>query len=201
MNPEQPAYNPKTRVSNELSVMQPGEATICNVKRHPIGILGIYFIVGLLILVLAVLAFAVVPSLFSDNDSAGQMALAIFFILAVVMGLYSLIATKVYWGNSWVVTSDSITQINQRSLFGRESSQLGLESLEDITVEQNGVLAHMFNYGVLKAETAGHHSKFVFLYCPNPNFYAQQILQAREAYTLREQHGYRTTYEPPQPPA
>jgi hypothetical protein len=87
-----------------------------------------------------------------------------------------------YWGNSWVVTTDSITQVNQTGLFTRQSSQLSLANLEDVTAEQNGILAHAFNYGLLKAETAGEHSKFSFYYCPNPNLYAQQILHAREQF-------------------
>ncbi len=51
-----------------------------------------------------------------------------------------------------------------------------------MTAEQNGILAKMFNYGVLKAETAGEHSKFTFTNCPNPTLYAQQIIQAREEF-------------------
>jgi hypothetical protein len=95
-----------------------------------------------------------------------------------------------------VVTSDSLTQISQTSLFNRQSSQLALVNIEDVTAEQNGILAHMFNYGVIRVETAGERSKFVFTYCPNPNFYAQQILQAREALGPTSHHP-----QAPQPPA
>src|SRR6202011_6093270 len=91
-------------------------------------------------------------------------------------------ATRIYWGNSWIVTSDSVTQVSQTSLFKRQSSQLSLIHLEDVTAEQNGVLAHMFNYGLLRVETAGERSKFTFTFCPNPNFYAREILAAREAF-------------------
>ncbi len=179
---------PTTRVSNTLSVTQPGEQTLCSMKRHPIGIFGIYAANGFAIVVMAILAFSVAPSLSNGTSSFTLAATLGFVIVSAVCLIFALIATKVYWGNSWVVTSDSITQVAQISLFSRQSSQLSLESLEDVTVEQNGILPHIFNYGTLKAETAGHHSKFVFPYCPNPNYYAQQILAAHEAFAQVEHH-------------
>jgi uncharacterized membrane protein YdbT with pleckstrin-like domain len=186
VNPGQPSatYDPKQHVANSLTVMQAGEVKICDVKRHPIGILTIYMMSGLMLVIVAVLAFAVAPHLSGSVSSrqVSQVGGIVLLILAVICAIYSLIATKVYWGNSWIVTSDSLTQVNQTSLFNRQSSQLSLGNLEDISAEQNGILTHMFNYGVLKVETAGERSKFQFTYCPNPNFYAQKIIAAREAF-------------------
>lgn len=188
MNP-QDTYDPKQKVGNELSVLQPGEVHICDIKRHPIGVLGIYFIIGFILLVIAVLGFGVFPSLLSSSGSVSssqvtQVAAAFFLIVAVVCAVYGIIFTRVYWGNKWVVTSDSVTQVAQSSLFRRQSAQLSLASIEDVTAEQNGVLAQAFKFGVLKVETAGHREKFSFAYCPNPNFYAKCILEAREAYEM-----------------
>ncbi len=67
-------------------------------------------------------------------------------------------------------------------MFDKQSSQLSLGNLEDISAEQNGILTHMFNYGAVRVETAGERSKFFFNFCPNPNYYAQQILTARETF-------------------
>jgi hypothetical protein len=193
MNPQDQQYNqqydPKQKVGNELSVMQPGERHICDIKRHPIGILSVYFIIGFVLVVIAVLGFGVFPSLFSSSGSVSssqvtEVGAIIFLIVASICAVFGLISTRVYWGNKWVVTSDSVTQISQVSLFRRQSAQLSLASIEDVTAEQNGVLAQMFKFGVLKVETAGHREKFAFPYCPNPNFYAKCILEAREAYEM-----------------
>jgi hypothetical protein len=167
--------------------MQPGEVKICDIKRHPIGILTIYVMSGVMLIVVAVLAFAVAPHLSSNTSSSQitQIGAIVLLILAIICAAYSLIATKVYWGNSWIITSDSLTQVHQGSLFDRQSSQLSLGNLEDISAEQNGVLTHLFNYGVLRVETAGERSKFQFIYCPNPNFYASKIIAAREAFERR----------------
>jgi uncharacterized membrane protein YdbT with pleckstrin-like domain len=75
-----------------------------------------------------------------------------------------------------------VTQVQQTGLFNKQSSQLSLENLEDVTAEKNGILAQMFNFGVIKCETAGERSKFVFPFCPNPTYYAQEILNARERF-------------------
>ena len=203
MNPQdaQP-LDPKTRVANTLSVTQPGERTIFTVKRHPIGIFSTYVMCGLFLIAIAVLAFVVAPRVFASSGTA-QVVLTgalLFVIVAAVCVAFALIATKIYWGNSWVLTTDSITQVTQASLFRRQSSQLELDNMEDVTAEQNGVLAHMFNYGVLRVETAGESSKFMFAYCPNPNYYAQQVLAAREAFREHD-HAEAGAYQPAPPVA
>lgn len=164
--------------------MQPGEQVIFQIKRHPIGIISIYAVLGVMLAALAVVIFGVGPGLFSDIDRNTYLGYgAIVFLLVTLLSVvFSFIANIVYWGNTWILTSDSVTQIAQTSLFNKHSSQLSLNNLEDVTVEQNGMLTHIFNYGILKAETAGERSKFSFVYCANPNFYAQKILQAREMF-------------------
>lgn len=200
MNPQDTNLSPdpqKHAINNPLSVMQPGEQMICEIKRHPFGIFGIYLGGGALLVVLAILIFGVGPMLL-DGDSRSEVygfGGAIFAFVSLVTLAFVFISQKVYWGNSWVVTTDSVTQITQVSLFSKRSSQLSLGNLEDITAEQNGILAHMFHFGNLKAETAGERSKFVLTYCPNPNDYARKILSAREQFEQRrggdEQRSYR----------
>lgn len=182
MNPQEPQpHDPKTYGDSRLTVMQEGEQIIFHVKRHPIGLI-INYVMGLVVIgATAVLAFGVLPSLSSTPGQFDGIGVGVLLIVIILYLLYSFVATVVYWGNEWIVTSDSLTQINQTTLFHKESSQLSLENLEDVSAIQNGILTHIFGYGILKVETAGEHSKFAFPYCPNPNYYAQQILAAREA--------------------
>jgi hypothetical protein len=199
----QPDASAQQYVRNPLAVMQPGEQTICEVKRHPIGMLGTYLTSGVMLVVLAVLAFVVVPHLAgSDNQSKALAAGSlVFLVLAALVLAFVFIANKVYWGNHWIVTSDSITQISQVSLFNRQSSQLSLGNLEDVTVQQRGILQQLFKYGTIRAETAGERSKFVFPFCPNPNYYAQKILAAREVFEQVHHGGKQEPYQPSQPMA
>lgn len=189
MNPEyptQPPADPTDDIKNPIASMQPGEKNICEIKRHPIGMLGTYIMSGFVLVVVAVLALIVAPHVITSQSSGKvtTIGVLIFLIVAIFTSLFVFIANKVYWGNRWVLTTDSLTQITQNSLFDKQSSQLSLGNLEDVTAEQNGILTHMFKYGVLRVETAGERSKFMFLYCPNPDDYAKQILSAREAFEV-----------------
>jgi hypothetical protein len=216
--PDQPAQPP---IENPLSVMQPGEQIICEIKRHPVGLIGVYGMSGLIVVGLAVAVFGFAPDVITtvSRSQVLEVGSLLFFIVTLLVFGFVFIANKVYWGNRWVVTSDSITQISQSSLFDKQTSQLSLGNLEDVTVEQDGPLQHMYNFGLLRCETAGERSKFVFLYCPNPNYYAKQILGARERFEqdrsggdqqrlYREQGAYPQPtpgqygqYGAPQPPA
>lgn len=202
MNPQE--------IKNPIGVQQEGEQTICEIRRHPIGILGIYFVAGLLLVGIAIILFAVGPKVFTNVSHASYMGLALiaYLVIAFMTVGFLFISNKVYWGNRWILTTDSITQMSQTSLFNNQSSQLSLGNLEDVTAEQNGLLTHMFNYGVLRVETAGERSKFLFAYCPNPNHYAQEVISAREKFEqkIREPQntginvGTEAAAQPPLPP-
>ena len=183
--------------------MQSGERNIFEVKRHPFGMFGIYLAAAVMLVVLALIVFAVLPTVFADNSAQVTSLGAIVFLIVLIMtAVFLAISHKVYWGNRWILTSDSLTQILQVSLFDKQTSQLSLANLEDVTAIQNGILAHMFNFGSLKAETAGERSKFVFVFCPNPNYYAQQILNAREQFVQSQHEGGAQTIAPsPSPQA
>jgi uncharacterized membrane protein YdbT with pleckstrin-like domain len=177
--------------NNPLAVMQEGEKVLCDLKRHPVGIFTTYAFAGVLLAALAVIAFVVLPgatNAVNRNKVMGYAALGYLVIAVFVVG-FTYIASIIYWGNRWIVTSDSITQVLQTGLFQKQSSQLSLGNLEDVTVEQNGVLPRIFNYGTLKAETAGERSKFIFLFTPNPTQEAQKILAAREEFELGHRGG------------
>jgi hypothetical protein len=183
----EPNGQPHPLVNNPLNAMQEGETIIFSVKRHPIGLVFMYLSFGFMLALVGVVA-AMAPSWLSDYDSntVSQIAWITFLVAAIFAAIFTFIGQIVYNGNRWILTDDSLTQVSQHSLFDRQNSQLSLANLEDVTAHQDGILAHMLNYGVLKAETAGERSKFSMLYCPNPNAYAQKILMAREAF---EQNG------------
>jgi Bacterial PH domain len=175
-----------------MVVLQPGEQLVGEIKRHPFGIIRLYIGVVLATGLAAGLAFLVLPGMLqSSNDSSAmtQVYIGLGLLIAImVLGLG--VATTVYWQNMWVITTDSITQITQTGLFSRQVSQLSMDNLEDVTVDQDGIIPHMLNFGILKVESAGERSKFVFIFCPNPNAWARQILDIHEKF-LEERRNVR----------
>lgn len=183
-----PGLDPQA-VKNPLNVMSDGEKIICDIRRHPIGLLGVYLVSGFLILVLLT-TVALLPQFVTDLSNQSKTYV---FLGAVLFGLlvaaFAYIAVVVYKGNRWIVTSDSITQVTQVSLFNKQTSQLSLANLEDVTFEQNTVFQTMFGYGTLKVETAGERSKFQFPYCPTPQRCAIEIIQAHEQFMAANPEG------------
>lgn len=172
------------QVNNPLRAMSPGEQIICEIKRHPIGMISRYVTVALLMTALGAFAVFIIPNAIDQSDQQQAQAIALFgLVVAGGISMLTLWASAfVYYRNRWIVTSDSITQLNQNGLFSAQLSQLSMANLQDVTVVQDGVFPTWFNYGILRAESAGEHSKFIFFYCPNPKMYAQRILMARENY-------------------
>ena len=182
----QPAQSSEN-MNHPMAVMQPGERVICVVKRHPIGMLGIYFTATFMVVLIATLGLYFVPSLLTSSGHYTQSQ-AVLAVLVIVLGIAILVSASIalahyiYWQNRWIVTTDSITQVTQLGVFRKRTSQLSLASLEDVTVDQNGLLPTAMNYGTLRAETAGERSKFAITFTRNPNTCAREILNARELF-------------------
>lgn len=197
MNPDNQQYTPPQspvpnssntseealqKVYNPLSVMRPGERVICHITRHPFGLIGMYLMSALL-LIGAFVGAGLAAHYATNLTSRDKMYIFVgAVIFAALILAYMYMASYIYNGNRWIVTSDSITQITQVGLFRKQTSQLSLGNLEDVTFEQESILQSMFGFGTLHVETAGEHSKFVFLFCPNPQKCAVEIIQAHEQY-------------------
>lgn len=179
-----PQQQPRSDGSDlhKFVVLQPGERIICQIKRHPFGLISMYISSGILAALVLGAAVAV-PTLLTGVTSQLKLAAVVgaAILIALIM-LFAYISTFIYNANRWIVTSDSITQVTQTGLFTKETSQLSLANLEDVTVDQNGMLQAMFRFGTLRAESAGARGKFFFSFCPNPNDYARKVIEAHEAY-------------------
>ncbi len=186
MNPTQPNDNDADdqlqKIHNPLSVMQPGERVICEIRRHPIGLVGVYSMTALVTGVLVAIAI-LTPYYATFLNGQQRLGVVLATGLAIVISLlFTYISVYIYKANRWIVTSDSVTQIAQTGLFNQQTSQLSLANLEDVTVDQDGILQTVFGYGNLVVESAGERSKFVFPYCPNPHEYAKKVIAAHEEY-------------------
>lgn len=180
--------NPPQEKLHPMVVLRPGERVIGEIKRHPFGILSVYFSGAIAIVTAFTIAILAPNFIQQSGDNILGPALLAAAILSIGIACVLWIATSIYWQNRWIITDDSITQIIQDGLFGRRVSQLSMENLEDVTVDQRGIIQSMFNFGTLKAETAGERAKFVFPFCPNPNAYARKILEVHETFLHQSRH-------------
>lgn len=87
---------------------------------------------------------------------------ALFWFFAVVYWLFLaaflLVAWIEYWLDMWIITSERIIDIEQRSLFSREVSEFLLSRVQDVTVEVPNLIATVLRYGNIVVQTAGEKS-------------------------------------------
>ncbi len=164
-------------------MLEAGEHVVTIVHRHPIGIIAIYLEALIGILAITGLGYLV----FSDrlhnlSGQAYRLMIGIVIVLVGLVALIILVATYVYHQSRLIVTDKSLVQVIQKGLFIRKISRLSMSNVEDVSAAHSGILAMMFNFGTLTVQTAGEEDNFIFIYCPNPDYYAERILDARQAY-------------------
>ena len=169
---------------SQTDLLEPGEELITVVYRHPIGIIGYYLeAFSGLILIVGFLAFLIAnfagPS---DSNAAASIIVGGSIFAFAILVFFLFVATYVYRQCRLLVTDRSLVQILQHSLFIRKVSRLSLSNVEDVSAESRGILASIFGYGTLLIQTAGAMDNFEFSKCPNPTFYADRIIEARQRY-------------------
>jgi uncharacterized membrane protein YdbT with pleckstrin-like domain len=166
-------------------MLLPGEVIVTIIRKHVFGLILIYLAVLGAAAVIVAFVVVVASNLINENvNFVNFAAISIFAIALLAFILF--IATYVYRQSRIIVTNRSLIQVLQKGLFVRKVSRLSFADVEDVTAEMRGILQSLFNYGTLQIETAGERPNFVFTYCPKPNFYAEQILTARQQFEDEE---------------
>jgi uncharacterized membrane protein YdbT with pleckstrin-like domain len=164
-------------------MLEPGENVLRVVRRSSVGLAGIYIVAIIAAAAIVTLVITISPSTFeaSGSQESGSLT-AIFGIAALLLVLILFTVTYIYRQSKLLVTDRSLVQIMQKTLFIRKVSRLSMSNVEDVSEEQRGLLASIFNFGTLTVQTAGARDNFVFSLCPNPTALADRIIEARQAY-------------------
>jgi hypothetical protein len=134
------------------------------------------------------LVFFLVPILLSANNSGfTSEARAIqpyMTLLGLILVIGCLIGTGIgaylYISNVILVTSEKLAQVLYKSIFNRKISQLSIGDVQDVTVNQVGLTARLFNYGTIIIETAGEQDNYDFTYVPDPYKKSKLIVGSHE---------------------
>lgn len=122
--------------------------------------------------------FALVPvSLIAFALSwAGQydgIVAKIFWIVAAVWMLYWFARILLNWyryhNDIWVITNQRIVDSLKTTPFSHRLSTADLVNVQDMTVERNGILHTMFNYGNIICQTAATGGDFTLVGIPRPD--------------------------------
>lgn len=179
MQPAEPTSSPNPNDATDL--IENNDRVLAVVRKHWIGIAGMCILAVVAAITAVVLGVFVIPDLKLSSEAL-RLATAGAIIAGIFMVVIFYVVIYVYEQSKLTLTDRSIVQMVQKGLFNRKTSRLSMSNVEDVNVEQRGLAAHIFNYGTLTVQTAGEEDNFVFSQCPNANVYAEQILEARQAY-------------------
>lgn len=172
----------------KLIELDQNEKIVCEIRKHPLGYIGIYTI-GIIVSLSAII-FSIFLSASVEDNIAGvnlsemnaSLLVTVFgAIVGVFIMIISLISAHLYRQDFLLVTSDKIVQCINNSLFNKKVSQLKIIDAQDVTVLQAGILAKAFNFGTIVIETAGEQTNYTFTYVPNPYERAKEIMSVQEA--------------------
>lgn len=174
------------RFKLSLIELDADEQVICEIRKHPIGIIAI-FITGLFISFAILLAGIFGSIWLEDNGNdigTGSTYAWVVMLVAILLTVFCLVVTFIsafiYRSNVVLVTSEKIAQILYRTIFDRKVSQLNIADVQDVTVSQTGVFSRIFNYGTLVIETAGEQQNYTFTFAPEPHECSKVIIAAHE---------------------
>lgn len=163
------------------------EKILYEIRKHPIGLVGIYLL-GMFVassLFAGSLAFNYLLSgdtagIGSDFGTIGPLVLLFGGVLSILALVMTAIGAYLYQSNVVYITNDKIAQVLFKTIFNRKVSQLSIGDVQDVTTIQKGPLAHLFHYGTLVIETAGEQANYTFHFTPKPHEASRAIVNAHE---------------------
>jgi hypothetical protein len=163
-----------------------GEYVIRAIKRHPIGILKIWGIAGVLILAFMALMIGFFMngnstlSAVADTSTFAMIGTGILIGLTILVVLGALIATYVYNNNRFYLTNESVVQEIQSSPFSKNEQTVSLANIEDASYKQGGILPILLNYGIIRLSTEGDETTYRFTYVADPKSHIAVLNNAVE---------------------
>lgn len=189
ITPEVEARHNDSKTRFPHLALSAGEYVIEEVRRHPIGLLSIWVIVGFLILMaLAVAPFyganqAFIAQIFMTTTEQLPSPALLFFpsiLLVALFALGGMVATIIYNGNKFYITNESIVQYIQTGLFTTKQQVVNLINVEDASSEKVNIIEHLLNYGTLRLSTQGEETVYHFRFVADPPRVVHAINDASE---------------------
>jgi hypothetical protein len=165
--------------------LEEDEKIIAVIRRHWFFLFKQCFFIAVLVL-LPLIAFTLIAAFiqteFVEIIDAYLPHIIFLYSLWLLINWMMLAAIWTdHYLDIWAITNRRVIKINQVTLFKRQVASFRLERLQDLSVEINGIIATLLDYGTIHAATAGnHHEEFKADYLPNPQRIKSLILEAAD---------------------
>lgn len=172
---------------------QPNEKIMLVVREHWFLLAIKFSLIVLLMFIPIILGILISISGIDFNSEVisgiSSVGIQIYYLALIIA---SFIIWVIYYLNVHVVSDQRIVDIDQVGLLFREVSELNIETIEDVTSQNQGIFGNFLDYGTVYIQTAGAAQRFEFSNIPHPGQVASLILK------LYEQHS-NTDKEQPKP--
>jgi len=164
------------------------EKIIKNVWPHPFIFINIFllFAVFLFVPLIIYIFLSQAYPLILTIDPLRQILLLLCFAYYLMVLMFGFFIWMDNYLDFWTITNQRLVSRNQKGLFNRVVSELELYRVQDITVEQKGLLPTLLDYGDLYIQTAGEKERFVFKNAGHPVELSRLIQQLDEQ--AKKQH-------------
>lgn len=167
-----------------------GENILLLLHRHWFDILKqMVLVFAMILLLLASLVF--LPVYFPVITEVADYNRLFFFFestFAMLIWVVFFIIWIDYYLDVWIITETRVVNIEQRSLFSRQISELELENIQDVTTEVKGMIPTFLNYGNVYIQTAAEKERFLFRNIPDP-YHTKDLLMALQKRQERKEAG------------
>jgi uncharacterized membrane protein YdbT with pleckstrin-like domain len=162
-------------------ILDENERMLLKVRKHWFLIFRDIF--GIVCMVLVPLVFiSVTPIGMSMMGTAQGVFLTCLWFMAGSIAIATVWTN--YYLDVWIVTDKRIVNVEQITLFSRETTTMRVERIQDATVEVHGFLPTMLGYGNLRIQSAGDNGEhMMFQGLPNPEYVRGVVLEQVDAVT------------------
>ncbi len=165
----------------------PGEKVVLYLHNHWyrfFKVVSFYALLMIMPVVIGTLLLRFYPDLWDKLFNGALLEV----LLKLALSFYYLSVWLFFWSSwvdhyldIWIITNERILTFEQRGLFNRATSELRLARVQDVSAQVKGLAGTVLNFGVVRVQTAGAASQFIFDFVSNPHKIAEQILQLADA--------------------
>lgn len=158
--------------------MYQNEKTILILRKHRLYYVK-HFLVLIILIAIPIILYLLSNYFFTnlfENQGLNLIFILITSLYYCFVLLFSFISWLNYYLDVWVITNYRIIEYEQKSIFDRETSELNIKSIQDITAQVKGILPSIFHFGNLYVQTAGAQERFIFKDVPYPDKAKETIM-------------------------
>lgn len=160
------------------------EIVLCFCRKHWITLLPHF--AGMAILFAATAAFFIFVAP-ADIQSAVSGSLYRFSAFLVILGATLYIHSFFlrffnYYLQTFIITNFRVVQLDQTLFFQQNRDSVDLREIQDIVVNQKGILKTLLNYGEIIITMSSAHATKVLQRVPNPEYHFRKINKTKREY-------------------